>query len=153
MNPTFSKYNFDASEGKQAICLKDSGDAMNGEEFCEGSNMIQNEEGCKASSCCHWNTWEEGEASFNGQGRCWSSIGSETCHDMGGQTADNVVEEKAQGVGGWGGSCTCPDGSVYQVGDNFDYCDSLACHGGISGTCNRVHGEWSYRKVTCAARQ
>jgi len=65
--------------------------------------------------------------------------------------ADNVVEEKARGVGGWGGSCTCPDGSVYQVGDNYDYCDSLACNGGISGACNKVHGEWSYRKVTCGA--
>jgi len=63
----------------------------------------------------------------------------------------NVVEERAPRVGGWGGSCTCPDGSVYQVGDNYDYCGSLACHGGISGTCNRKHGEWSYRKVTCGA--
>merc|ERR1712012_641683 len=64
----------------------------------------------------------------------------------------NVVEEKAPGVGGWGGSCTCPDGSVYQVGDNIDYCDSLACIGGVSGTCNRRHGEWSRRKATCGAQ-
>merc|ERR1719499_1134937 len=64
----------------------------------------------------------------------------------------NIVEENAPGVGGWGGSCTCPDGSVYQVGDNIDFCDSLACIGGVSGTCNRRHGEWSRRKVTCGAQ-
>lgn len=63
---------------------------------------------------------------------------------------ENLVEENA--AGGWGGSCTCPDGSVYQVGDNNDFCDSLACVGGVSGGCNRQHGVWSYRKVTCAAR-
>merc|ERR1719433_2557463 len=63
--------------------------------------------------------------------------------------SDNVVEENAVGVGGWGGSCTCPDGSVYQVGDNKDRCGSLACFGGVSGTCNRFRGEWSSRKVTC----
>lgn len=61
----------------------------------------------------------------------------------------NIVEEKAHRVGGWGGSCTCPDGSVYQVGDNVDGCGSLACIGGVSGTCNRRHGAWSRRKVTC----
>merc|ERR1711953_84404 len=65
---------------------------------------------------------------------------------------DNIVEENAPGVGGWGGSCTCPDGSVYQVGDNIDHCDSLACIGGVSGTCNRRHGVWSRRKVTCGAQ-
>merc|ERR1711970_1094560 len=55
---------------------------MNAEEYCESDFMIRNEESCKASSCCHWNTWEEGEGSFNGQGRCWSDIGSEMCTDM-----------------------------------------------------------------------
>merc|ERR1711953_1288010 len=65
------------------------------------------------------------------------------------RSTDNLVQEKAPGVGGWGGSCTCPDGSVYQVGDNFNHCGSMACIGGVSGLCNRYHGEWSYRKVTC----
>jgi len=67
------------------------------------------------------------------------------------RSTDNLVEENAPGVGEWGGSCTCPDGSVYQVGDNIDHCGSLACIGGVSGTCNRDHGEWSRRKVTCGA--
>jgi len=61
----------------------------------------------------------------------------------------NVVEENAEGVGGWGGSCTCPDGSVYQVGDNYDHCGTLACIGGVSGECHRIHGDWSYQRVTC----
>jgi len=62
----------------------------------------------------------------------------------------NIVEENAPGVGGWGGSCTCPDGSVYQVGDNGDGCETLACIGGTSGPCNEEEGPWSSRKVTCA---
>jgi Tfp pilus assembly protein PilX len=63
----------------------------------------------------------------------------------------NTVIENAPGVGGWGGSCTCPDGKIFQVGDNNDYCGSLACVGGTSGTCNRENGSWSNRKVICAA--
>jgi CCR4-NOT transcriptional regulation complex NOT5 subunit len=55
---------------------------VNGEDYCESDSMLRNEEGCKASSCCHWNTWEEGEASFNGEGRCWSSIGTAMCTGM-----------------------------------------------------------------------
>ena len=38
-------------------------------------------------------------------------------------------------IGGWGGTCTCPDGQTYLVGDNFDACASLACEGGIPGDC------------------
>ena len=37
----------------------------------------------------------------------------------------NQVIENAPNVGGWGGSCTCPDGNVYQVGDNNDFCASF----------------------------
>lgn len=44
---------------------------------------------------------------------------------------------QVEGVGGFGGSCTCPDGQTYQVGDNLDDCGSLACHGGVPGTCER----------------
>jgi len=62
----------------------------------------------------------------------------------------NVALNRAPGVGHWGGSCTCPDGSVFQVGDNHNSCGSLACIGGVSGTCNRFTGPWSQRKVYCA---
>merc|ERR1719204_3080753 len=54
----------------------------NGEDFCESEQMIRNPHACQQSSCCHWNTWEHGEASLNGEGRCWSSIGTQTCHDV-----------------------------------------------------------------------
>lgn len=62
----------------------------------------------------------------------------------------NVFQTNA-GTGGWGGSCTCPDGQVYQVGDNGNACGSLACIGGTPGQCKRHHGTWSRNKVTCGS--
>merc|ERR1711998_388287 len=64
-------------------------------------------------------------------------------------TPPTVSYVKNANKGGWGGSCTCPDGSVYQVGDNMTSCGSLACFGGKSGTCHRKNGPWSKAKVTC----
>ena len=61
------------------------------------------------------------------------------------------MEENATGVGDYGGSCTCPDGTVYQVGDLGDSCGTMACYGGVSGLCNEAVGAWSKRKVTCYA--
>jgi hypothetical protein len=55
---------------------------LNGEEFCEGAEMLTNEDACRATSCCHWNTEEPGISSFYGSGRCWSSIGQQVCTDM-----------------------------------------------------------------------
>ena len=53
-------------------------------------------------------------------------------------------------VGGRGGTCRCPDGKTYEVGDNNDFCRSLACVGGEMINCNGTHyGRWSFRKVTC----
>jgi hypothetical protein len=40
--------------------------------------------------------------------------------------APNVVIEKAENTGLYGGPCLCPDGSTYDVADNADYCGSLA---------------------------
>ena len=59
----------------------------------------------------------------------------------------NEVIENSPGVGGWGGSCTCPDGQVYQVGDLKDDCGTLACEGGVSGTCNEVRVAYFYVPV------
>ena len=53
-------------------------------------------------------------------------------------------------VGAWGGVCTCPNGQTYDVGDNNDGCGSLACEGGVAGTCHRKPGPWSRRRVQCA---
>ena len=61
----------------------------------------------------------------------------------------NLVEENANGVGGWGGTCECPDGSRYKVGDNIDSCETLACVHGTKIDCNRHDGSWSRKKVTC----
>eukprot|EP00966_Prymnesium_polylepis_P107059 2479012-Prymnesium_polylepis.1 len=74
----------------------------------------------------------------------------------------NVYEEDVDNVGLWGGECTCPDGTVYLVGDQLDHCGSLAvpfaatrianpCIGGTNGECNEYEtDEWRHRKVTCA---
>ena len=64
----------------------------------------------------------------------------------------NLVEENANGVGGWGGTCECPDGSRYEVGDNGDLCETIACVHGTKINCNRNFGAWSYRKVTCGQK-
>ena len=56
----------------------------------------------------------------------------------------------AHGV--WGGSCTCPNGQVYQVADQGSACASLACVGGTPDLahCNHGGGSWSGNKVVCA---
>lgn len=64
--------------------------------------------------------------------------------------SSNVFVSNAPGVGGWGGRCDCPDGTSYDVGDNFDFCASLACIGGTTnGPCNQYNGAWSENQVTC----
>ena len=61
-----------------------------------------------------------------------------------------MVEEKTPGVGSWGGTCQCPNGRSYEVGDNNNHCKSLACANGKMVNCNKYDGEWSKRKVTCS---
>jgi hypothetical protein len=62
------------------------------------------------------------------------------------------VYERAAGVGGWGGMCTCPDGQQYNVGDMNDACGSLACVGGTPGPCERVgRAERTGMKATCGS--
>ena len=41
--------------------------------------------------------------------------------------SSNAVVENDFTAGSFGGTCTCPDGQVYLVGDNTDQCGSLAC--------------------------
>merc|ERR1712217_357418 len=58
----------------------------------------------------------------------------------------------APNVGGWGGLCRCPSGEVFEVGDNYDACMSLACEGGEvvqscgEGVISKQKAGW---KVTC----
>ena len=57
---------------------------------------------------------------------------------------------KDEGVGEWGGTCTCPDGQTYEVGDNYDACATLACEGGTAGQCYRDRKRvGAQMKVTC----
>jgi len=65
---------------------------------------------------------------------------------------ENEEKENDPMVGNWGGTCACPDGHSYQVGDNNDNCMSLACTGGQMVNCNRRYGKWSKRSVKCADR-
>ena len=72
----------------------------------------------------------------------------------------NDRQTRVEGVGGWGGLCTCPDGVVYQVGD-LDGCkdassrsNSLACYGGgVPGRCSNQNTTMRWRgagvAVTC----
>jgi FAD/FMN-containing dehydrogenase len=53
-------------------------------------------------------------------------------------------------VGDSGGTCTCPNGEVYQVGDNGDSCGSLACIGGIAGSCSENNPGGAGYQVVCA---
>lgn len=52
-------------------------------------------------------------------------------------------------AGNWGGTCRCPDGNEYQVGDKFDSCESLNCVNGEKVSCNKEDGNWSKNWVIC----
>ena len=47
---------------------------------------------------------------------------------------ENTYFEDSSLSGQWGGTCTCPDGTVYQVGDRYDRCQTLNCVNGATGT-------------------
>jgi hypothetical protein len=61
----------------------------------------------------------------------------------------NLLQTNVAGVGEWGGTCTCPDGAVYNVGDNNDGCGSLACVGGTPGPCGPNNPGGAFRRATC----
>jgi len=69
--------------------------AINGEEYCEAPDMLRNEGACKSSTCCGWNTWEAGEASNYGAGRCFSDIGRAICNDMANTSRPRVDDESS----------------------------------------------------------
>jgi len=62
----------------------------------------------------------------------------------------NKVIKNDPGVGVWGGTCTCPDGSVYLAGDLNNGCASLACEGGEPGICNHYVSLWKNTRVRCS---
>lgn len=66
------------------------------------------------------------------------------------QPRPNMYISTSGVVGIWGGACTCPDGTVYQVGDWANMCRSMACFAGKAGTCNQREGVWSHGLAICA---
>jgi hypothetical protein len=78
-------------------------------------------------------------------------ICSSTTTTSHGPNVVQVFASTTSQVSEYGGTCTCPDGSIYQVADNNDNCGSLACVGGNSGSCTVSPGPWSFRKVICAS--
>ena len=64
----------------------------------------------------------------------------------------NTVIKDAPNTGEWGGTCTCPSGDVYQVGDNHNLCASLACEGGVSGPCGENNPGGANVKVICGQK-
>ena len=73
-----------------------------------------------------------------------------------GSSSYNTVTDNAEGVGEWGGTCTCPDGEIYLVGARVSdhvpkgQCGALACVGGVAGLCNHYSSNWAHREVICA---
>ena len=69
--------------------------------------------------------------------------------------SNDIVENDVAGM--WGGECTCPDGQIYWVADEWNECGSLAC---INGTAGECQSRWDYpppewysgRRVTCETR-
>ncbi len=67
-------------------------------------------------------------------------------------TYNNNYRHVGGNVGGWGGGCRCPDGTVYVVGDHHNHCGSLACEGGAVVSCGKngaKHAGRSGWAVTC----
>jgi len=72
----------------------------------------------------------------------------------------NLLNENTPGVGGFGGTCTCPDGNVHNAGDFMANCGkdktdgtegAIACYGGgVNGTCSDARAtRGNARSVTC----
>ena len=86
-------------------------------------------------------------ATFTGTLNAVGSTGSESGTII---LPDNY--RKDDSAGGWGGFCTCPNGNIYEVGDNNDSCGSIACEGGSSSSCSdQISSLSSGMKVTCGA--
>ena len=64
---------------------------------------------------------------------------------------NNKVQENFDGIGKNGGTCRCPDGEEYEVGENESEGGVLACENGVSdgGIDLNGNGAWSHRKVIC----
>ena len=64
----------------------------------------------------------------------------------------DLVEEGLKVVGTWSGTCTCPNGAVYWVGDHFHGGEELACINGVAGLVDPASRRGAGRRVTCHIR-
>jgi len=63
---------------------------------------------------------------------------------------DGVNKVMYNVAGGWGGSCICPDGKMYWVGDEMNGGETLYCKGGLSGEVHHFEHElWKGNGVEC----
>ena len=63
---------------------------------------------------------------------------------------ENFVEFDVTAVDGWSGTCRCPDGRTYEVGDSIGSSESLACINGDIVSHYGVEGTRSVKKITCS---
>lgn len=54
---------------------------------------------------------------------------------------ENIYEQRGSS-GAWIGECTCPDGQTYNVGDQWNSCDSLECNGGVVTKACDITTNW-----------
>jgi hypothetical protein len=85
-------------------------------------------------------------------------VGCGTCgEEQATYAPEDVFETDYENIGSYGGTCTCPNGGVYQVGvyqdggtSGEDSCDGgLACIGGESGGCSSNNPGGMGVKVNC----
>ena len=64
-----------------------------------------------------------------------------------------MKNEEHVGAHGFGGTCTCPSGLTYNVGDidgTAQKCGKLACKDGLHGACSeQIDEEYKGHSVTC----
>ena len=117
----------------------------------DGSFMASDAEGDAANIVAGSSGWGGSHAIYPAPASffrtTWTPSDEEIAWSMSYST--NHVQRRTPGVGGWGGTCTCPDGAVYQVGSP-DGCYTLACVNGVSGTCGTDNPGGAAVSVTCA---
>ena len=145
--------------------VRDTAGVPNYECVCDTGYLTDENTGkCTVEKICDAYTFGTGVVAFDDsaagcvEGVQLSSVSSNSCRvkcDTGyhAVNTETLYTEDSSRSGMWGGTCTCPDGTVYQVGDRYDYCQSLNCVNGVSGTCNSFGNtdSWSNQLVTCGS--
>lgn len=152
-----------SGHGKQQVTKFCSGWKQTGDCKADGPRQPGNDQECDTSIEDGWSGYCECGNGEQAMAKGCSKGAFKNCKEACAgvvYSANNFVAQAKQTnpegksmAGGWGGQCTCPDGQVYWVGDNYNACGSLACSGGKSGTCHKTGGKWTGNKVTCGTAQ